>query len=355
MPLDATQGTGAEMADIESIFADEPDNGNQLQEQNIDPNGKQPAEEVQVEVDADGNLIQSENLDADPDLELELNADPNAEAETGLVIPDDHMVKLTVDGQEIERPFSELVAGAQKYEAANKRFEEAAAIRKEYVEKSQGIATREQQLGQVLQYYIDQSQQFIQAQQPDWNKLLQDNPQEYLIVKHNWDLKQKQLQDAQIIQQNVQRQQAERDAAAAAQRVEEARQKLTSTIPEWTDPHKAAEGAVAIDNYLQQQGITPQMRAQIDTAEVLLIARKAMLYDQAIAKQQQARRAGGSQNQSQQQGRGQQVRTQGRVERPGAGRSAAQNAASQANLAKANANKAFSQNPSVDTLAGFFE
>lgn len=357
MPGDATQGTGAEMVDIASFFEGEPDDGNQPQDQNIDPSGtQQTQQEVEVEIDPETGEPLAVSAEVDPGNELDLNVDPNAVNEpTGeLVVPDDHIVKLTVDGKEVERSFADLVAGAQKYEAANKRFEEAAAIRKEYTDKSQNLVTREGQLGEVLKYYIEQTQQFIQASQPNWEKLLNENPQEYLIVKHNWDRKQAELQQAQIVQQNLQRQQAERDAAAASQRVEEARAKLTSAIPEWADPRKAAEGAAAVDKYLEAQGLPVHMRSQIDTAEVLLIARKAMLYDQAIAKQKAARLAGGSQAAGQQV-RQTQVRQQGRVERPGAARSPAQTAASQANLAKANAQKAFAQNPSVDSLSSFFE
>jgi hypothetical protein len=115
-------------------------------------------------------------------------------------------------------------------------------------------------------------------------------------------------------------------------------------LPEWKDPQKAAQGARELDQYLSDQGVPPEMRAQIDTAKVVLIARKAMLYDRAIAKQAAARANGLKKNQ--QQG--------ARVERPGAGRSTPTASSKEvARLQKAD--KVFKQNPGVNTLAAFFE
>jgi len=357
MPLDATPGTGAEMAEIETMFDDGSDESLTTDAQAV--NDPATGTQEPTNIDPNGHAVE-----ADPDLELDLsgdgtqNADPNAEqTSTELVIPDDHKVKLTVDGKEVEYSFGDLKAGAQKYEAANRRFEEAANIRKEYTEKSQGLGMREQQLGQVLEYYIQQSTALMQSQEPNWSKLIAEDPQQYLVEKHNWEQKQLQVMQANQVRENLQRQQAEQNAALAKTRAEEERVKLVSAIPDWANPTKAAEGARQIDSYLASQGVTPEMRAQIDTAGVLLIARKAMLYDQAIAKQQAARRTGVSataaaQQQAAQQSQQRQI--QGRVERPGAA-SQAQTAASRQNLAKANAAKAFNANPSVDTLAGLFE
>lgn len=359
MSTDATQ-QGADVADLETMFGEEPDsaivdqasgqNGTDTQTQQndqevvLDENGN-PIESVEVLLDEDGN-------------EIVVEVDPNAEVDETeeLVIPDDHVVKLTVDGKEVEYTYGDLVAGAQKFEAANRRFEEAAAIRKEYTEKAQGLHTREGQLGQVLEYYIGQSQNLMQAQEPNWADLLANDPQKYLTERHNWEVKQAQLLQARQVQANLQRQQAEQNAASVHQRVQEAKQKLQTAIPEWADPRKAAEGAKAVDRYLDEQGIAPEMRAAIDSAEVLVIARKAMLYDQAIAAAKA--RKGGKQAQvavQAQQGQVQQrvVRQQGRVERPGAA-TPAQTAASRQNLTRANAEKAFKADPTVDNLANFF-
>jgi len=361
--MDPTQA-GGDMGGLEDLFEAEPDTGNsegqnvgqnqsQQQEPQLDENGE-PI--VEVVIDENNGVAEEVELELDENGEPIVKVDPNAPVV--LEVPDDHEVKLTIDGKEVAMTFGDLKAGAQKYEAANKRFEEAAQIRKEYTDKSQTLVQREQQLGQVLEHYIRESSTLMQSQQPDWAKLIAEEPQRYLVERHNWELKQQQLAQAAQIQANLQRQQAEQNAVSARQRAEEAKQQLVAAIPDWRDPQKLAAGAKQIDEYLATQGIPPEMVAQIDTAGVVLIARKAMLYDQAIAKQQAARRQGGARpvGQQQQTPVGQQrQQPQVRVERPGAARSVAQTAASQQNLAKANVQKRFDANPSVDTLAGFFE
>lgn len=360
MSTEATQGTGADVADLESMFAAEPDefpaSGEQTQNQQADTQ-TQHADEA-VEFDADGNPLVAATPGEDENIQLDENGEPivdeNANQNGELVIPDDHKIVLTIDGKEQEFTFGDLKASAQKFEGANRKFEEAAAIRKEYTEKAQNLGVREGQLGQVLQYYIDQSQQFMQANQPDWAKLIAENPQEYLVQRHNWEKKQADLAQAHQVQLNLQRQQAEQAAASQAVRVQEAMTEVVKAIPEWSDPQKRAAGAQAIGRYLESQGIPAQMQAQIDSAPVLLIARKAMLYDQAVANAKAKRTNGGGVRTTAPAAQTQANRPQGRVERPGAG-TPAQTAARQQNLSKANAAKAFSQNPSVDTLANFFE
>jgi hypothetical protein len=363
MPAEATQGMGADVADLESMFSEEGDEGagQSAADAQLDAVAQaQSGADTQTQgdelvLDENGDPVVVAELDENGDpIITDVQDDPNAAIE--LVIPDNHKVKLTVDGKEVEYTFGDLKSGAQKFEAANKRFEEAAAIRKEYTDKAQGLGQREQQLGQVLQFYIEQSQQFM-AKEPNWAELLQSDPQKYLVERHNFEQRQMALAQARQVQQNVQRQQAEQQQASVNQRVGEAKQNLLTAIPEWTDPKKAAEGALAIDKYLDESGIAPEMRKAIDSAEVLVIARKAMLYDQAVAAAKARKGAKPAVAQGQQQAQGQrQVQRQqhGRVERPGAA-TAAQTAASRQNLSKANQSKAFAANPTVDTLASFFE
>lgn len=350
MPTDATQETGANVADLETMFDAEPDTGSQ-NELTTETGAGKPAGEAVVELDEHGQPLVTE-AEIDPDLSLELEVDPDAEVTEGeVVITDETPVKLVVDGKEVTKTIGEMKADAQKYEGANKRFEEAAALRKQYEGAAQQYTERATQLENVLGHYIQQSQKMMQEQQPNWPKLLAENPQQYLVERHNWEIRQGEVIRAQQQAQELQRHNAEQQAASAKQRVEQERGKLVSAIPDWADPMKAAEGARAIDLYLHQQGVPPELRTQIDDANVLLIARKAMLYDAAIAKQKAARTAKGS---VAVQSDGTTPQRTTRVERPGAGKGV-QTATQRTQAQRANAAKAFDSNPSVDTLATYFQ
>jgi hypothetical protein len=340
MATEATQTAQATGADpeIEDFFMDpadgNPDESAEVQEgqQTVQTDGEDQGEE---------QVVGDEVPTGDEDLELDLTGEQQQPADG---IKDETVIVLNVEGKSVETTFGQLKANAQKYESANHRFEEAAAIRKDAESKLAILPEREKQLGQVLEYYINQSQQFLNTQQPNWAQLLEENPTEYLKQRHVWETKQTELNQARNIQTELQRRDAEARAASTQRFADEQKALLIDALPEWKDPQKAAQGARELDQYLADQGVPPDMRAQIDTAKVVLIARKAMLYDRAIAKQAAARAAGLKKNQ--QQG--------ARVERPGAGRGTVTATSKEvARLQKAD--KVFKQNPGVNTLAAFFE
>jgi hypothetical protein len=197
----------------------------------------------------------------------------------------------------------------------------------------------------VLEYYIAQSTQFMEKQ-PNWEQLIAEDPQKYLAERHAWEKKQQEHLQAKQIQSELQRRNAEAEQASKTQRLASERSALLNAIPEWQDPEKAAVGARAVQEYLTTSGIPPEMLVDVDHHQVLVIARKAMLYDQAIAKQQAARKPGAQSVQKPKQ--------TVRVERPGAA-APLPTANARSAASRQNAAKAFSKAPSVDTLASLFE
>lgn len=340
-----------DLMDLAGAFDDNPDDtiaGEVVKEPVVAKSATKEAvvveEVIEPELDEEGNPVVSEELD--PDLELDLNGeDVDPDAPKVGVIADDTPVTYVVDGEEVTKTFAQMKADAQKAVGAEKRFLEAAAIRKDAETKLAVIPEREKQLGQVLEYYIAQSTQFMEKA-PDWEKLIAEDPQKYLAERHAWEKKQGELNQARQIQTELQRRNAEQAQASKSQVIAAEREKLLQALPEWQDPAKAAEGARAVGNYLKQVGIPDELLAEVDHHQVLVIARKAMLYDQAIAKQQAARKPGAQSVQKPQQTT--------RVERPGAASPiATQTQRGQAQ--RMNAAKAFKAAPSVETLANLFE
>lgn len=283
------------------------------------------ADEGGANASGNGEGIGESELVLDPE---EPEVDPDNETDPVFEIP-------VGNGETITKTQSELIAEASKYHGANKKFEEAAAIRKEAEALKAQLPEREKQLGTVLQHYIRESQALMAAQEPNWEALLNDNPAQFQRVRYQWEQHQQKLQEARNIQAQLQQRDAEAQAVTLQGRLTEERNKLLEAIPEWKDPAKAAEGAKAVTTYLGQQGIPAEMLGAIDSAPVLLIARKAMLYDQALARQKSTQNG---------------VKTAQRVERPGASQVTPKRA-----LAKANATKAFNANPSTQTLAALLE
>jgi len=245
---------------------------------------------------------------------------------------DEPTFTLKVDGEERVVKQSELLANAQKYEAANKRFEEAANLRKQVETEKAAIPQERSQLKQALDHFTAQLVHIQQATQPNWEQLLNSDPAEYVRQRHAYEQRQAQLHQAQEAQRLLtQREQSERAQRDQARIVEE-HTKLLDALPEWKDPEKQKTGAKAIVEYLKKSGFNDEELSGLNDHRHLIAARKAMLFDQLMQAQSAASKRVAN--------------VPPRVERPG---SSAQVKPDEAK-AKA-ARERFSKAPSIDTLA----
>lgn len=246
--------------------------------------------------------------------------------------PDEPTFTLKVDGEERVYKQSELLANAQKYMAGDKRLEEAANLRKQIEPERAAVVNERQQLSQALTHYTTQLATVLQATQPNWEQLATNDPGEYVRQRHAWEQKIGDLQRAQDAQNVLtQRQQADEQKAYQARAAEE-QTKLLDAIPEWKDPAKAKTDAAAVDGYLQTVGFSPEERNGISDHRLVVVARKAMLYDELMKSQTQAT---------------QRVKNvPPRAERPGTSTQT-----TQGTVDRSKALERFSKAPSIDTLA----
>lgn len=255
------------------------------------------------------------------DTEQQTNDDPN-----------DPDVVVTVDGQDRTVKYSDLVRNAQKYLAGDKRLEEAANLRKQLEPEQQAVKAERMQLQQALGQYTQQLAAWMQQSEPDWNYLLQNDPTEYVRVRHVWDTRRAELQQAQAAQAELTRREQYDQAVAAQARNHEEQEKLLAALPDWKDPAKAKAEASAIDGYLQTAGFNDEERNGLTDHRMVVVARKAMLYDQLQAQQAQATNRV--------------ARVPPRSERPGTSQQG-----QQAHAQRQAAEKRHQANPSVETLA----
>ena len=200
--------------------------------------------------------------------------------------------KIKVDGEERELTQSELIAEAQKAQAANKRFEEAAQLKKQFEAEKQQITQQSQQeremLQQALNHFTTQLQTLMKEGEPDWDALLEHHPTEYLRVKHVYEQRQMQLQQAQAAQAHL----AEQQKAEAQQRhqayLTEQRQKVLEVIPDWNDPAKFVADKQGIEQLLAQRGFTQQEISSISDHRTIAILRELHQLKTQFAKQDPA-------------------------------------------------------------------
>lgn len=221
------------------------------------------------------------------DTEIEAPAKSEDESPAAEDTPDDG-IEIEVDGKPVKLTKAELaeaVKGQMRQADYTKKTMEVAEQRKEAeATKAQATAQRDQ-YNAALQQQANVLQALMGEQQKtDWNSLLDSDPVEYLKQKNLFE--QRQI----ALQQNVQQQQfiAQQQQAEVQENrgrfLSQQQEELLAKLPEWKDASKAQAEKAAIAKYLTDMGYSPKDVEGVSDHKAVVMARKAMLYDQMVAK-----------------------------------------------------------------------
>jgi hypothetical protein len=194
---------------------------------------------------------------------------------------------VKINGEEKQVSRDELIAHYQKEQAASQKFEEAAQIRREVEQQREQYLQGLQQSKQFIDLVSQQAQQWAMEGQPNWQELLENNPHEYLKQQEIFKQRQATLQAAQ--QQHAylqQQQQAQQQAELQQHLAKESDRLVKELIPEWSNPDVRVKDEQELVSYLKNSGYSDQdlMNLSHSRADNIALARKAMLYDRAMAK-----------------------------------------------------------------------
>lgn len=233
--------------------------------------GEEEVEVTEPETEEDAEALQAEE---------ESESDETEESEEQEEQPTVYHVK--VDGEEIEVTLDELQKGYSRTQDYTRKTQALAEQRKE----------AEAELSQVRQeraYYAQMlgalEQQLAQADQaPDWDRLYQENPNEWVRQRELWRDKQDKL--------NAVKAEQERLTVTAKQEAEKVRQeqlqleaqKLVEAIPEWKDSKKAATERAKLMDAAKAVGYADSELEQIMDHRAVVLLRKAALYDELMGK-----------------------------------------------------------------------
>lgn len=199
------------------------------------------AEEVEYEAaEPDDGESQAE-YEADDDEGEEVEFDLYAQTVTG-----------KVNGEEVEMTVREALEKAQKGEAANQKFQEAAEIRKQYESKFGQLEQTENEYREGIDAIAKQTAQQGQNQfgykdAAYWDALREADVDQWNTEKHelrDWQDKQSVIQQEQT---RMHQQQKVREEA-----------RLLERIPEWKDPAVRAAETQQLVEHAQSVGYTTQ-------------------------------------------------------------------------------------------------
>lgn len=207
------------------------------------------------------------------------------EAEVEETSEEDPLITIKVNGEEIQVPLSELKNGYQRQSDYTRKTMEAAEQRKAAEAEAAKAAQERQAYAANLQRMQAQLEVALQDQQNiDWQTLLNTDPQEYLRQKHLFEQRQAALRENFAHQQQMSQQMQAEEQARHQSYLQQQHELLMAKLPDWKDAKKAQAEKLAIRDYLINEGYTADLVDNLADANMVLTARKAMLFDRMMEK-----------------------------------------------------------------------
>lgn len=212
--------------------------------------------------------------------------------EDQLDVDDDGRVVLQgkVDGEPVRMSVKEYLDKFQMLSAADKRLEEAKSKREELLTEAEKRSTELNEQWTVAANMIERAEKLLDQDmgEIDWKALREDDPAEYSAKKAEIADRRQQIENMktearQAYQQSVQQQQVQSKEQLQEFLAKE-QEALLSKLPEWQDDAKAKAEKTQLVGYLKDEGFEENEISNAMDHRLILLARKAMLYDQGQKK-----------------------------------------------------------------------
>lgn len=246
-------------------------------EKYLSPEQEQPEQEQIDEVENFEEELQ-ENIEEEVE-EIEEDESPEEEEleEQAEELEQPQLYKVKIDGIEQEVTLDELQRGYSRQQDYTRKTQELSHQRKLIEQQQSELSQRDAVYSQLLPKMEAQLKGDLQNE-PDWQKLSEDDPIAYVREKQVWDQKKEKLQAVQAEQQRIQQEFLVQQQQQIAQAVQYGQQKLLEIIPEWSDEKIATKEKGAIREYgINVLGYTPEEMDQIYDYRALLGLRSAWL------------------------------------------------------------------------------
>jgi hypothetical protein len=227
------------------------------------------------EVEENAESIDEESEEIEDD-------DPQEEAEEEIAEeeeqPDLYTVKI--DGIEQQVTLQELQQGYSRQQDYTRKTQELSNLKKEFQQQQSELSQRDAVYSQLLPKMEAQIKGDLENE-PDWQKLSEEDPIAYVREKQIWDQKQERLRSVEAERQRLEKEAVEKQQQKVLEMIQHGQQKLLELIPEWSDDKVAAKEKVAIREYaINVLGYTPQEMDQVYDYRALLGLRSAWLQSQ---------------------------------------------------------------------------
>ncbi len=242
----------------------------------------QPAEESEEDSEAAASEEDDSGVEDAPDDESSEEQSEEQEEQEEQEQPQTFTVK--VDGKEVSVTLDELQKGYSRTQDYTRKTQQIAEVRKQVEQETHAVRAEREQYAQLLGALQAQ----LQSSEPqvDLERLYHEDPIEWVRQKEVMRERQEKLGAIQSEQQRLaQVSQYEQQRAMEAQLASQ-QEALLAALPDWKDPKKAkAEKALVIES-AKAAGFTDEDLQSVYDHRLVLLLRKAALFDQMVSKRQ---------------------------------------------------------------------
>ena len=241
--------------------------------------GGEPAEETQ---EAAAERLAAEEASGKNDEQVASEDDAEQEQD-GEQVAAPETVTIEVDGKPVQMTKAELaeaVKGQMRQKDYTQKTMETAEEKRAAQSAKQAADAQREQLANQLHTYTVQTQGAlanIEAQLTD--ELWQNDPIQYGLLERTLKKGQADLAKANGELSQLQQQYQAEQAEKLKEYQQSQHQALLDKLPDWKDPAKAKDEASKIMQYMYSQEFTPQEAGNLVDHRLVLLARKAMMYD----------------------------------------------------------------------------
>lgn len=206
--------------------------------------------------------------------------------------PEEDTFTIQVDGKDVQIKKSELPelykSGLRQADYTQKTMGLAEERKATEAQANQAKAEREHYARELSNFMITNESLLREQEKVLTQELLNSDPVEYLSQKRIFELRQAEMGKAQQELQRLQAQYQQEQTAAKKAYDAEQLEKLYAKLPEWKDAAKVKADGEKIRDHMMANEFTPDEIGNLGDHRVILMARKAMLYDSLMARAKEA-------------------------------------------------------------------
>ena len=242
----------------------------------------QPAEESEEDSEVAASEEDDSGVEDAP--EEETSEEQSGEEEESEEQEQPQTFTVKIDGKEVAVTLDELQKGYSRTQDYTRKTQQIAEVRKQVEQETQAVRAERQQYAQLLGALQAQ----FQATEPqvDLDRLYHEDPIEWVRQKEVMRERVEKVQAIQAEQQRLYQTSQREQQQALEQQLVLQKDALLAALPSWKNPETAkAEKALVVES-AKKAGFSDEDLNSVYDHRLVLLLRKAGLYDQMMSKRQ---------------------------------------------------------------------